>query len=67
MGRLMTNVYTDSTVVPFDSDDFTDRRTKQEKLSAEMVRKFGRNRFTISIEDHCIVADHMSERELINR
>ena len=57
--------YTDSTTIPFDG--FRDRRVKQDRLELEMIKKFGRNRFTISIEENCIVADHMSERQLINR
>lgn len=61
----------DCTIVYFDGD-FKKRLVEQRKLEDEMIRKFGKNkpmdfRYKICVGDNCIYAEHVSERELINR
>lgn len=61
----------DCTAIYFEGD-FKKRLAEQRKLESEMVKRFGRNRpddwrYTIMVGDNCIFAEHVSERELINR
>lgn len=56
----------DCTVIYFDGN-FKERLKKQRVFEQELIKKHGRNRFQLIIEDNCFIALHPSERELINR
>ena len=41
-------------------DTFKDQIKLQKKLENEMIKKHGRNKFTMSIFDNCIIAEFRS-------
>jgi len=55
----------DYTVIPYNG--FKERLRKQKELEQEMIKKYGRNKpnewkYTLSVLDNCIMAQHISER-----
>ena len=40
---------------------FKEKIHKQKKLENEMIKKHGKNRFTMSIFDNCIIAEFKSQ------
>jgi len=55
----------DCTVIPYNG--FKERLRKHKELEQEMIKKYGRNksdewRYTVSVLENCIMAEHISDR-----